>query len=111
MTSAMYFLIPEYRKALQQMWFQQDPSCKHRVPPLIISPLQSMNKKKSRVGVLTLATLTDLILKRHSQLRYFTQNDAQEFLRLLVGDLHSETLRPHTQGVVPEASATNSDLR
>ena len=91
--------LPVYKRAVEQMWLQPG---KH---PVIVSPLQSLSKRRSRVSVMGLHTLKDLVMNIHAQFGNFVQSDAQEFLRLFIGDLHEE-MRPSCRGT-PEAGSTS----
>lgn len=71
---------------MREVWFQTDPSAKS----VITIPLESLESKNSAVKVIGLDTFKQVLGAKHSLYRGHKQNDAQEFLRHLIGDLHEE---------------------
>lgn len=72
---------------------------------MISSPLQALSKKNSSVGSVSLQTLKDILGAKHPQFRGSQENDAQEFLRLLISDLHEE-MRPLDKSMPKYVSTT-----
>ena len=73
---------------MQEMWFQPNLLSGKKSTSSVV--LRALNKNKCSVKPISLSTLKEVIAAKHPQFRENEQNDAQEFLRHLIGDLHEE---------------------
>ena len=79
---------------MHEMWFQPPPPTKRPTKrptsSVIATPLEALEKKNSYVRAINLRALKDVVGARYPLFRGNKQNDAQEFMRYLIGDLHEE---------------------
>jgi ubiquitin C-terminal hydrolase len=85
---------------MHEMWFQPSAPAKRPTSSVIATPLEAI-KKNSFVRAINLQTLKDVMGAKHPQFRGNLQNDAQEFLRHFISDLHEE-MRISKEATFPE---------
>ena len=89
---------------MHEVWFHPDLS--RKMSPLGSSPFHYS-------ASITLRCLKDRIAAKHPQFRGYQENDAQELLRHLIGDLHAE-MKPSRKplgSTIPKDETSLSNLR
>lgn len=99
----------EYRKALQLMWLQPSSSDKYSRTQIKASPLYST--VGSYMPAISLRSLRDLVNRKHPQFRGYMESDAQEFLRILISDLHEEMKPARTKKDAPNVSTSGLSVQ
>lgn len=78
----------EYTQLMHAMWIQ--PAAAKSQSLLITSPHPSIGDSKPIAQCDAIFAIWQLMGLKHSEFGYMSQNDAQEFLRLFMNDLHEE---------------------
>ena len=100
---ALTFLWTEYKKTLCEMWLRP----LNATSLLFTSPFLTLKiNKRTHKDSISLEALSDLVQNKHPQFWDNVENDAQEFLRVFLSELHEEMKpsadRANSYVVLPE---------